>query len=213
MFSSQDSTSSADLQATPLRVQALVAESTLLLKEPLEAQAGPLQAFRKRLQVDLEARLLTCLSAKFKQFPFFICRLSSENCRKLMWKLWILRQNVQQISCRSSSWPSLKYSRLLHTSRLVEAPRLTADPIPTLPFLRCSQVLQTLNQAEQVCAELLLGVSGLDWRLAELHLWETEARDVYHRLKTTERQRRGQDPRARVRSSAPRRPPGNLGGS
>lgn len=68
--SSQDSTSGADLQATPLDVQALVAESTLLLREPLEALAGPLQAFRKRLQVDLEARVLTCLPSKLKPFPF-----------------------------------------------------------------------------------------------------------------------------------------------
>lgn len=61
---------------------------------------------------------------------------------------------------------------------------------------------QTLNEAEQVCAELQHSVSGLDWRLAELHFWETEAREVYQHLKPTDRQRRGQDPRARVGSAS-----------
>lgn len=63
-------------------------------------------------------------------------------------------------------------------------------------------MLQTLLEAEQVCAELQQSVSGLDWRLAELHFWITEAREVYQHLKTTDRQRRGQDPRARVSGSS-----------
>lgn len=69
------------------------------------------------------------------------------------------------------------------------------------PFVQRFQVLQTLLEAEQVCAELQHSVSGLDWRLAELQLWITEAREVYQHLKTTDRQRRGQDPRARVSES------------
>lgn len=85
-------------------------------------------------------------------------------------------------------------------SVFTKPPGLMSDSVQ--PFIRSSQVLQTLNQAEQVCAELQLSVSGLDWRLAELHFWETEARDVYNLLKPTDRQRRGQDPRARVRPPA-----------
>lgn len=59
----QDGTSSADEQGTPQDVQTLVRESTLLLKEPLEAMAGPLRTYRNRLQVDLEqtgSELLIC---------------------------------------------------------------------------------------------------------------------------------------------------------
>lgn len=59
--------------------------------------------------------------------------------------------------------------------------------------------MQTLLEAEQVCAELLQTVSGLDSRLAELHYWGTEARELYQVLKAAERQLRGQDPRARVK--------------
>lgn len=59
--------------------------------------------------------------------------------------------------------------------------------------------MQTLLEAEQVCAELQHSVSGLDSRLAELLHWETEARELYHLLRAAERHQRGQDPRARVR--------------
>lgn len=64
MLSVQDSTSSADVQVTPQDVQTLVRESTLILQEPLEAMAGPLRAYRKRLQVDL----------KQTGSEFFMCR-------------------------------------------------------------------------------------------------------------------------------------------
>ncbi|KTF78168.1 hypothetical protein cypCar_00022230 [Cyprinus carpio] len=80
-----------------------------------------------------------------------------------------------------------------------------------LPSLDCSpetlsklqqaipEVLQTLCEAEQVCDELRVSVSGLDGRLAELLHWEMEARELYQLLKEeTHRQKRGQDPRARV---------------
>ncbi|MEQ2206196.1 hypothetical protein XENOCAPTIV_025350, partial [Xenoophorus captivus] len=61
-------------------------------------------------------------------------------------------------------------------------------------------VMQTLFEAEQVCAELQHSVSGLDTRLAELLLWEMEARELYKLLRATDRQQKvqGQDPRARV---------------
>lgn len=59
--------------------------------------------------------------------------------------------------------------------------------------------MQTLLEAEQVCAELQHSVSGLDSRLAELLHWEAEASELYQLLKGAERQQRGQDPRARVR--------------
>lgn len=61
--------------------------------------------------------------------------------------------------------------------------------------------MQTLFEAEQVCTELQHSVSGLDSRLAELLHWETDARELYQLLRATERQQRGQDPRARVRWS------------
>lgn len=44
---------SADLQARPQDVQALIREATLILKEPLETMAGPLRTYRKRIQVGL----------------------------------------------------------------------------------------------------------------------------------------------------------------
>uniref|UniRef100_A0A9J8ACA9 Calponin-homology (CH) domain-containing protein n=1 Tax=Cyprinus carpio carpio TaxID=630221 RepID=A0A9J8ACA9_CYPCA len=61
------------------------------------------------------------------------------------------------------------------------------------------EVLQTLCEAEQVCDELCVSVSGLDGRLAELLNWEVEARELYQLLKEiSQKQRRGQDPRARL---------------
>lgn len=61
------------------------------------------------------------------------------------------------------------------------------------------QVLQTLCEAEQVCDELRLSVSGLDSRLAELLHWETEARELYQVLKEeTHKRKRGQDPTVKV---------------
>ena len=62
--------------------------------------------------------------------------------------------------------------------------------------------MQTLLEAEQVCAELQHGVSCLESRLAELLHWEAEARELYPYLKAAERRQRGQDPRARVGSRA-----------
>ncbi|XP_077945343.1 nesprin-2-like isoform X2 [Gasterosteus aculeatus] len=68
--------------------------------------------------------------------------------------------------------------------------------------LAVPEVMHTLFEAEQVCAELQHSVSGLDSRLAELLYWETEARELYQLLRAAERQQqqqqRGQDPRARV---------------
>ncbi len=61
--------------------------------------------------------------------------------------------------------------------------------------------MQTLLEVEQVCAELLHSVSGLDSRLAELLHWETEARELYQVLRATERQQRGQDSRAKVKNN------------
>lgn len=52
MFSFQAGMSSADIQVSAQDVQTLVRESTLILKEPLEAMTGPLHTYRKRLQVD-----------------------------------------------------------------------------------------------------------------------------------------------------------------
>lgn len=59
--------------------------------------------------------------------------------------------------------------------------------------------MQTLCEAERVCAELQHSVSGLDLRLAELLHWEMEARELYQLLRASERQIRGQDPQATVR--------------
>lgn len=44
---------SADAQVGPQEAQALIREATLILKEPLEAMAGPLRTYRKRIQVGL----------------------------------------------------------------------------------------------------------------------------------------------------------------
>ena len=43
--------SSADFHANVHSLQALIREATLILQEPLEATAGPLRTYRKRLQV------------------------------------------------------------------------------------------------------------------------------------------------------------------
>lgn len=61
--------------------------------------------------------------------------------------------------------------------------------------------MQTVFEAEQLCAELQHSVSGLDSRLAELLHWEAEARELYQLLRATDRKekKQGQDPRARVR--------------
>lgn len=44
---------SADVQARPQDIQALIRESALIFKEPLDAMAGPLRTYRKRIQVGL----------------------------------------------------------------------------------------------------------------------------------------------------------------
>lgn len=86
---------------------------------------------------------------------------------------------------------------------LISAPLIPEHCFMILPAQWCLwhlQVMQTLSEAEQVCAELQHSVSGLDSRLAELLHWETEARELYQLLRAAERQQqRGQDPRARVR--------------
>lgn len=63
--------------------------------------------------------------------------------------------------------------------------------------------MQTLFEVEQVCAEMQQSISGLDTRLAELLLWEMEARELYELLRATDPQHKqqGQDPRAKVRSN------------
>lgn len=67
-------------------------------------------------------------------------------------------------------------------------------------FFNCHQVMQTLSEAEKVCVELQHSVSGLDSRLAELLHWETEARELYHLLRATDRQQKQvQTSQARVR--------------
>lgn len=43
----------AEVRSGPQDVQALIREATLILKEPLEAMAGPLRTYRKRIQVGL----------------------------------------------------------------------------------------------------------------------------------------------------------------
>lgn len=67
-------------------------------------------------------------------------------------------------------------------------------------FFNCHQVMQTLSEAEKVCVELQHSVTGLDSRLAELLHWETEARELYHLLRATDRQQKQvQTSQARVR--------------
>ncbi|GLD47572.1 nesprin-2 [Lates japonicus] len=136
---------SGNVQARPQDPQALIREATLILKEPLEAMAGPLRTYRKRIQ--------------------FIMRKLKE----------------------------------VDLDALASSPECPADQIQKLK-LAIPEVMQTMFEAEQVCAELQHSVSGLDSRLAELLHWETEARELYQLLRAAERQRqqRGQDPRARV---------------
>ncbi|MEQ2310489.1 hypothetical protein AMECASPLE_009437, partial [Ameca splendens] len=98
--------------------------------------------------------------------------------------------------------------RLQFTIRKIKEVNLGAlEPSPECPpdqlqklGLAIPEVMQTLFEAEQVCAELQHSVSGLDTRLAELLLWEMEARELYKLLRATDRQQKvqGQDPRARV---------------
>lgn len=45
----------AEVQSGPQDVQALIREATLILKEPLEAMAGPLRTYRKRIQVEMKS--------------------------------------------------------------------------------------------------------------------------------------------------------------
>ncbi|KAG7234117.1 hypothetical protein INR49_005781 [Caranx melampygus] len=81
---------------------------------------------------------------------------------------------------------------------LMPSPECPTDQLQKVK-LAMPEVMQTLFEAEQVCAELQHSVSGLDSRLAELLHWETEARDLYQLLRAAEQQKqRGQDPRARV---------------
>ncbi|XP_068608266.1 nesprin-2-like [Brachionichthys hirsutus] len=132
-----------DIQAKPQDVQALIIEATLIFKEPVEAMAGPLRTYRKRIQ-------------------FLMRRIKDMDLEAL--------------------YPS------------TECP---ADQLQRLN-LAIPEVMQSLLEAEQVCAEMQNSVSGLDSRLAELLHWETEARELYQLLRATERQHQAQDPRARV---------------
>ncbi|CAG5866901.1 unnamed protein product [Menidia menidia] len=82
---------------------------------------------------------------------------------------------------------------------LVPSPDCSSDQLRKLR-LATPEVMQTLFEAEQVCAELQHSVSGLDSRLAELLHWEMEARELYQQLRSTDRKQKqsSQDPRARV---------------
>eukprot|EP00064_Thunnus_orientalis_P017569 superscaffoldBa00003775_g17653 len=134
---------SADAQARPEDLQAIIREATLILKEPLETMAGPLRTYRKRIQ--------------------FIMR------------------KIKEVDMEA----------------LAPSPECPMDQLQRLK-LAIPEVMQTLCEAEQVCAELQHSVSGLDSRLAELLHWEREARELYQLLRAAERQQQGQDPRARV---------------
>ncbi|XP_043997936.1 nesprin-2-like isoform X3 [Gambusia affinis] len=135
----------ADLPTNCQDLQYLIREATLILKEPLEAMAGPLRVRRNHLQLMLK---------KIKEVNLGALEPSAE-------------------------WPLDQLQKLRHA-------------IP--------EVMQTLFEAEQVCAELQHSVSGLDTRLAELLLWEMEARELYEVLRARNQQQnlQGQDPRARV---------------
>ncbi|XP_062851798.1 nesprin-2 [Trichomycterus rosablanca] len=61
------------------------------------------------------------------------------------------------------------------------------------------EVLQTLCEAMEVCKELQQTVSSLDGRLAELLLWEAEARELHDLIKEkAHRHQRGQNSRTRL---------------
>ncbi|KAM7376415.1 hypothetical protein PAMP_006150 [Pampus punctatissimus] len=134
---------SADAQARPQDLQALIREATLVLKEPLETMSVPLRTYRKRIQ--------------------FIMR------------------KIKEVDLEA----------------LAPSPECPADQLQKIK-LATPEVMHTLCEAEQVCAELQHSVSGLDSRLAELLHWEREARELYELLKAAARQQQGQDPRARV---------------
>ncbi|CAI5697153.1 unnamed protein product [Oreochromis niloticus] len=72
---------------------------------------------------------------------------------------------------------------------LASVPECPADQLQKLK-LAVPEVMQTLSEAEKVCVELQHSVSGLDSRLAELLHWETEARELYHLLRATDRQQK-----------------------
>ncbi|XP_027891564.1 uncharacterized protein LOC114155726 isoform X3 [Xiphophorus couchianus] len=135
----------ADLPTNSQDLQYLIKEATLILKEPLEAMAGPLRVHRNHLQLMLR---------KIKEVNLGALKPSAE--------------------C-----PLDQLQKLRHA-------------IP--------EVMQTLFEAEQVCAELQHSVYGLDTRLAELLLWEMEARELYEVLRARDKQQKlqGQDPKARV---------------
>ncbi|XP_028293927.1 nesprin-2 [Gouania willdenowi] len=135
----------ADIQPKAQDLQALIREATLVFKEPVEAVAGPLRTYRKRLQ-------------------FLMMRIGEVNLDDL----------APSRECTHDQLQNLK----------------TAVP----------EVMQRLFEAEQVCAELQHSVSGLDSRLAELLHWETDARELYQMLRSTDRQRKqkDQDPRAKA---------------
>ncbi|KAL2098631.1 hypothetical protein ACEWY4_005111 [Coilia grayii] len=76
---------------------------------------------------------------------------------------------------------------------LAPSPEFPADTLQKFKQAM-PEVLQTLCEAMQVCEELQQSVCGLESRLAELLLWESEARELYQLLRHTHR---GQDPRTR----------------
>nr|XP_029131758.1 nesprin-2 [Labrus bergylta] len=135
---------SADVQFRPQDIQTMIKEATLILKEPVEAMAGPLRTYRKRIQF---------LMRKIKEVDLGALAPSQE-------------------------FPLDQFQKVK---------------------LAVPEVMKTLFEAEQVCAELQHSVSGLDSRLAELLHWETEARELYQLLRASERaKQRGQDPRAKL---------------
>ncbi|RVE56937.1 hypothetical protein OJAV_G00211230 [Oryzias javanicus] len=82
---------------------------------------------------------------------------------------------------------------------LSPSPEFPSEPLQKVK-LATPEIVQTLLEAEQVCVELQLCVSGLDSRLAELLHWEGEARELHRVLKASDRhlKQQGQDPRARA---------------
>ncbi|XP_055361732.1 nesprin-2-like isoform X2 [Betta splendens] len=93
----------------------------------------------------------------------------------------------------------MKKIKEVDVDALPASPEYSADQLQKIK-LAIPEVMQTLCEAEQMCAELQHSVSGLDCRLAELLHWEMEARELYQLLRSSERhrQQRGQDPQARL---------------
>ncbi|KAK5606836.1 hypothetical protein CRENBAI_014973 [Crenichthys baileyi] len=128
----------------------------------------------------------------------------AEELRKLnkYWAEFVRRNTLEKATEPSAdglaNTQDLHY--LIREATLILKEPLEAMASPLRVYRKRLQVMQTLFEAEQVCAELQHSVSGLDTRLAELLLWEMEARELYKLLRTTDQQQKvqGQDPRSRV---------------